>query len=89
MKYLLRFLFGSFLIALVYGHYYKNYVEAVVGNKIIGFAVVGATFIFLPLFLYHRWNGKQLKDYTLSEENLKKMRENIEYQGISKTKKEK
>jgi len=28
----------------------------------------------MPLFLYHRWKGKQLKDYTLSEENLKKMR---------------
>jgi hypothetical protein len=29
----------------------------------------------MPLFLVHRWKGKKLKDYTLSEENLKKMRE--------------
>ena len=31
--------------------------------------------VFLPIFLYHRWKGKRLKDYTLSNENLKKMRE--------------
>ena len=34
------------------------------------------TFIFMPLFLAHRWKGKKLKDYTLSDENLKKMKEN-------------
>jgi hypothetical protein len=32
----------------------------------------------MPLFLAHRWKGKKLKDYTLSDENLKKMRENSE-----------
>jgi hypothetical protein len=29
----------------------------------------------MPLFLAIRWKGKKLKDYTLSNENLKKMRE--------------
>lgn len=78
MKYVLRILFGAFLIGLATGLYYKSFVEVNIGDKIIGFSVLEATFIFLPLFLYHRWNGKNLKDYTLSEENLKKMKERME-----------
>lgn len=87
MKLLLRFLFICFLLGLAVGLYYKNVIDPKLGDKIIGFSVVWGTFIFLPLFLYHRWNGKKLKDYTLTEENLKKMRENIDNQGFSDTKK--
>ena len=29
----------------------------------------------MPLFLALRWKGKKLKDYTLREENIRKMRE--------------
>ena len=60
--------------------------DLVVGEKIIGYTVVFAAFVFLPIFLYHRWKGKRLKDYTLSEENLKKIRKNIENQVVSKNK---
>lgn len=45
------------------------------GDIIIGFAVLIGTFVFMPIFLAIRWKGKKLKDYTLSDENLKKMRE--------------
>lgn len=45
------------------------------GNKIIGFTVLTAAFVFMPLFLMHRWKGKKLKDYTLSKENLKKLQD--------------
>lgn len=74
MKQLLWVLFCLILISLSYGLYYKTYVEFTQGERIIGFSVLAGTFLYLPLFLYHRWKGKQLKDYTLSEENLKKMR---------------
>ncbi len=33
----------------------------------------------MPLFLYDRWNGKKLKDYTLTEENIKKIKKNLKY----------
>ena len=46
-----------------------------IGDIIIGVSVILGTCVFMPLFLAHRWKGKKLKDYTLSEENLKKMRE--------------
>ena len=33
----------------------------------------------MPLFLYDRWNGKKLKDYTLTEENIKKIKNKLEF----------
>ena len=33
----------------------------------------------MPLFLYDRWNGKKLKDYTLTEENIKKIKKKLKY----------
>ena len=74
MKQLLWVLFSLILISLGYGLYHKTCIEFGLGERIIGFSVLAGTFLYLPLFLYHRWKGKRLKDYTLSEENLKKMR---------------
>ena len=75
MKIALRLLFACLLCGLAYGTFHKNSIDTAQGDKIIGFSVLFAVLIFLPLFLYHRWKGKRLKDYTLSEENLRKMRE--------------
>ena len=86
MRILLSTLFIGISLGLIYGTYHKTVVDLVVGEKIIGYTVVFAAFVFLPIFLYHRWKGKLLKDYTLSEENLKKIRKNIENQVVSKNK---
>ena len=75
MKLVLRILFFLLLGALGIGLYYKNQIEFSLGERIIGFTVLGGAFIYLPLFLYHHWKGKRLQDYTMSDENLKKMRE--------------
>ena len=83
MKSFLRIFFVLLLVALCYGLYFKGNINAEVGDKIIGFTVLTSAFLFLPLFLYHRWKGKRLEDYTLTEENLKKMRA-----GNSKIKKQ-
>lgn len=77
MKKILWILFVLIICSLGYGIYYKNFIDFKIGEKIIGFSVIGGVFLYLPLFLYHRWKGKNLKDYTLSEENLKKMRDKI------------
>ena len=76
MKLFLRIFFTGILLCLFYGIYYRTQVDYKTGERIIGFTVLSAALIYLPLFLYHRWNGKKLQDYTLTEENLKKMREN-------------
>ena len=63
------------LISLASGVYFKNSVDEIIGERIIGFTVLTGAFIYLPLFLYHRWKDKRLQDYTLSDENIKKMKE--------------
>ncbi|MGB7784683.1 MAG: hypothetical protein WBL27_01150 [Salinimicrobium sp.] len=63
------------LSAIGVGFYFRETEQIVLGDRIIGLAVLASSFILLPLFLYHRWKGKRLQDYTLSEENMKKMNE--------------
>ena len=75
MKIVLRLFFSLLIIAFGYGLFHKTQIDVSVGDKIIGFTVISGAFLFMPLFLYHRWKGKHLQDYTLNEENLKKMRE--------------
>ena len=61
---------------IFFGIFYKEIIDGKIGDIIIGVSVLVGTLIFMPLFLVQRWKGKKLKDYTLSEENLKKMKEN-------------
>lgn len=51
MKLVLRILFFLLLGALAIGLYYKNQIEFSLGERIIGFTVLGGAFIYLPLFL--------------------------------------
>jgi hypothetical protein len=74
MKLFLKIFFFSLLSCLVIGFYIKTFENSNDGNKIVGFTVLTAAFIFMPIFLVHRWKGKKLKDYTLSKENLEKLR---------------
>ena len=74
MRILLNLLFWSAVASLFYGFYYRMAIDYATGEKIIVFSVLGLTFIYLPLFLVHRWKGKKLSDYTLTDENFQKMR---------------
>ena len=74
MKDFLRIFFLALLISLILGFYIKTFVNVIVGNKIVGFTVLTATFIYMPIFLVYRWKGKRLKDYTFSKENIDKLR---------------
>lgn len=59
------------LSSIAYGYFF-NPINA---QKYIGFGVVGLFFVVFPLFIYHRWANRSLKDYMLTKENLDKMRE--------------
>ena len=74
MELFLRIFFLLLLPFLIIGLYIKTFENSNEGNKIIGFTVLTAAFIFMPIFLVHRWKGKKLKDYTLSKENLEKLK---------------
>lgn len=74
MNIFMKILGVAILIAIGVGYYFRLTDDLVTGNRIIGIAVLVSAFILMPVFLYVRWKGKKLKDYTLSEENMKKMR---------------
>ena len=75
MKTFMKILGIAILIAVGVGFYFRLTDDLVTGDRIIGIAVLASAFILMPIFLFVRWRGKKLKDYTLSEENLKKMRD--------------
>lgn len=72
MKYLILILTIAALTSIVLG--FTLNVEY--AQKLIGFGVLGLFLIVFPLFSYHRWKDKNMKDYMLTKENLDKMRDN-------------
>ena len=74
MKYFLTVLFISILISLGIGFYLKPEDEAT-GNLIIGLTLMAGFFVLMPLFIYHRWKNRSVKDYMLTKENIEKMQE--------------
>ena len=46
----------------------------VTGNKCIGFGVIGIFLLAMPLFLIFESRGKKMKDYMLTDENIRKMK---------------
>jgi hypothetical protein len=77
MKWFLR-IFFVLVIANIIAGYVIRQDDLALGEKWIGFSVATGFLVYMPIFLVHRWEGKQLKDYTLSTENLKKMKETLE-----------
>ena len=71
----LRILFSLIKISLSYVIYHNNFIDFTFCERIVVFTFIIAAFIYLPIFLYHRWKGKKLKHYVLSEKNLKKIRD--------------
>lgn len=61
-------------ISIMIGFYVMQDDQAL-GDKIVGLSILASVFLLLPMFLVLRWRGKKLKDYTLSDENIKKMNE--------------
>ncbi|HAT67243.1 MAG TPA: hypothetical protein DCS66_22050 [Flavobacteriaceae bacterium] len=80
MKYFLIILFIAIVVALITGYYVKPD-DPKTGNLLIGLSVSGLFLVLMPLFVYHRWKNKNVKDYMLTKENIEKM------QAYSKDKK--
>ena len=64
MKKLLGFVFIVVLGLIGYG-FFINASEPGSGEKFIGMGVVTFAFILMPLFIYHRYHGKDLSQYSL------------------------
>lgn len=74
MKNFIIILFISILISISIGFYIKAGDEAT-GKLIIGLSLMAAFFVLMPLFIYHRWKNRSVKDYMLTKENIEKMQE--------------
>jgi uncharacterized protein YxeA len=76
MKNVILSIFILVLLAVGTGFYFKWFTEqGHTGDIIIGISVLVSSFIMMPLFLYHRWKGKRLEDYTLTKKNMDKMQD--------------
>ncbi len=75
MNTILKLLAIFILIAIGTGFYFRVNNEILLGDRIIGVAVLASAFILMPIFLYVRWKGKKLEDYTLSKKNMRKMKD--------------
>jgi len=76
MKYVILVIFILVVLAVGVGFYFRIFEEDLkTGDIIIGIAVLVSCFIMMPLFIYHRWKGKRLEDYTLSPKNIQKMKD--------------
>jgi hypothetical protein len=75
MKTFMKILGIAILIAVSVGFYFRLTGDILTGDRIIGLSVLATVFILMPIFLWVRWRGKKLEDYTLSEKNMKKMRD--------------
>ncbi|WP_457609622.1 hypothetical protein [Lutibacter sp.] len=73
MKYLLTFLLVLILGILGYGFYLKS-LGNINSELIIGLSVSAIAFIYMPLFIYHRYKNKKISDFTF--EKFKKDLEN-------------
>ncbi len=75
MKYIIKILFIAIIILISVGYYFKNSEDHSTGDVLVGIGILVSSFILMPIFIYHRWKNKKVKDYMLTEENLKKMRD--------------
>lgn len=66
MKYVLIFLLVLILGILTYGFYVKD-TSTEQGEIIIGICVLAIAFIFMPLFIFHRYKNKNIKDFTFEQ----------------------
>jgi len=69
--------FLTILLILVFagigtGFYIKS-IDFSKGELIIGLSIATGVFVLMPLFIYHRWKNKDMKDYMLTRKNIEKM----------------
>lgn len=72
MKYLISLVTILSFASIAFGYFGNSEYS----EKFIGFGVVGIFLVAVPLFSFYRWKGKNMKDYIINNENLKKMRDN-------------
>ena len=73
MKYLILVIVLASFGSIIYGFSLPEE-SAMLSDKYIGAGTVGLFLVAMPLFLFTYSKGKKMKDYMLTEENIRKMR---------------
>ena len=73
MKYFISLILIASFASIIYG-FSINGENLALANKCIGFGTIGIFLVAMPLFLITVSKGKKIKDYMLTEENIRKMR---------------
>ena len=74
MRIVLIILFLLIAASVAFGFYIKP-VDYRTGEFCIGIGISALFFLWIPLFIYHRWRKRNFKDYMLTKENIDKMRQ--------------
>ena len=72
MKYSLYIIFILIVASVSFGLYIQSSWNPL-AEKLIGGGMAGLFFVWMPLFIYHRWKNRSIQDYMLTKENIKKM----------------
>lgn len=73
-KYIIVLVTLAAIASIIYGFSIKEE-DPGLGHKCIGLGTVGLFLVAMPLFLMKESKGKNMKDYMLTKENIKKMQE--------------
>ena len=66
MKFVLITILLIVLGTITYGFYLKNTGD-ITGEITIGIGVLAIAFVLMPLFIYHRYKNKNIKDFTFDK----------------------
>jgi len=72
MKYLLYIIFILILGSVGFGFYLQSQ-RVLHADRFIGGGIAGLFFLWMPLFIYHRWRNRSIQDYMLTKENIEQM----------------
>ena len=72
MKYFIIILLCASIAGVFYGFHIKP-TDPKNGDLFIGLSVALGFLIVMPLFIFHRWKNRSVKDYMLTKENIEKM----------------
>ncbi|MGB0789451.1 MAG: hypothetical protein ACPG7E_09275 [Marinirhabdus sp.] len=73
MRTVLFVIFAVVVVLVCYGFYIRGE-DYTMGEFCIGAGIAGLFFLWMPLFIYHRWRKRKLGEYMLTKENIEKMR---------------
>ncbi|MEX0290908.1 MAG: hypothetical protein AB3N14_17525 [Flavobacteriaceae bacterium] len=72
MKHIIVIIVLASAAAIIYGFSIKGE-DPSMANKCIGFGTAGLFLVAMPMFLIKESKGKKIKDYMLTDENIRKM----------------